>query len=841
MRKRLLALLAALILIISAVPVFATGSNAVTKKETTRAIAIVYDNSGSMFASNTPQAWCQATYAVEVFAAMMNKGDKLLIYPMNPVRTDGGKYSTNPIELTGGGDLSKIRNIESERDADTPVETIDYAYQGLQKASADEKWLIILTDGKTFYENGAEKNEQDTKTMLEGRIAECVKKVNVLYLGIGTGIKKPEVSSERYYADVASDGSQITYKLSEMCNKIFGRDELDKSHFSGKSVNFDVSMSKLIVFIQGEGIGGVTLKDSSGKEVGKKESSFTTRYNDKGNAELSNWKTDKTLQGELVTYSDCSGGGYTLSYKGNATSAEIYYEPDVDLVAKLCRNGEAGSSEIKGTDTLYPGNYTVSLEMVDFVTGQAVTGSDLLKGPSFRIECTVNGNKIKSDKPELDFSLRTGDTLEKCDLHVTYLKNYRIDKTGADFGWPDSWGEVPPLPHDVTVSCSGCEPEYNLSEFADKAYCTVAFSVDGEQLTAAQLGSVEPKFSIDGVKLDSEITDSGYLLKFGHLGEIAETECRDYTLTVDGIYTDQNGDTSPVSNPQNITFSIINDGFGLNMTVDAPQDYYQISKMDSSKPITVYLSKDDGKLTPEEFATVKLDIDADGLEYELEPDAENSAYIMRLKKSDGIEKGKHTIKFRATMTSNIGTELSSDGKTKIEIDVLPKWVKYAIASACIILVAAFIWFWMTRKVLPRKIVIDTGEPSVCRFKGRQVADMRFSDSSKNKNHRTVKCSIGQNTHGISDGFSLEIAAVSPRYVKSAKRKALVKAARFTTSNGKTMTVGTETLARERNSQRAMNDSEETDLNFTISSGETCELVTAYDKRAVRCEFTLKFK
>ena len=127
MRKRLLALLAALILIISAVPAFATGSNAATKKETTRAIAIVYDNSGSMFASNTPQAWCQATYAVEVFAAMMNKGDKLLIYPMNPVRTDGGKYSTNPIELTGGGDLSKIRNIESERDADTPVETIDYA------------------------------------------------------------------------------------------------------------------------------------------------------------------------------------------------------------------------------------------------------------------------------------------------------------------------------------------------------------------------------------------------------------------------------------------------------------------------------------------------------------------------------------------------------------------------------------------------------------------------------------------------------------------------------------------------------------------------------------------
>ena len=39
-----------------------------------------------------------------------------------------------------------------------------------------------------------------------------------------------------------------------MCNQIFGRDTLPKSRISGNTMEFDISMSKLIVFVQGENI-----------------------------------------------------------------------------------------------------------------------------------------------------------------------------------------------------------------------------------------------------------------------------------------------------------------------------------------------------------------------------------------------------------------------------------------------------------------------------------------------------------------------------------------------------------------------------------------------------------
>mgnify|MGYP000452632878 CR=1 FL=1 len=50
---------------------------------TKRAIYVVFDNSGSMYGDGN-KAWSQATYAMEVFAAMMNyeSGDVMKVFPM---------------------------------------------------------------------------------------------------------------------------------------------------------------------------------------------------------------------------------------------------------------------------------------------------------------------------------------------------------------------------------------------------------------------------------------------------------------------------------------------------------------------------------------------------------------------------------------------------------------------------------------------------------------------------------------------------------------------------------------------------------------------------------------
>lgn len=77
--------------------VFASGAGtqaAEVKAGTTRAIYVVFDNSGSMYGPGN-KAWSQAIYAMEVFAAMMNfdSGDQMKIFPMHDVTTDGSETS----------------------------------------------------------------------------------------------------------------------------------------------------------------------------------------------------------------------------------------------------------------------------------------------------------------------------------------------------------------------------------------------------------------------------------------------------------------------------------------------------------------------------------------------------------------------------------------------------------------------------------------------------------------------------------------------------------------------------------------------------------------------------
>ena len=80
----------------------------------TRAIYVVFDNSGSMYGPGN-KAWSQAIYAMEVFAAMMNfdSGDQMKIFPMHDVTTDGSETSktTSSITVKSISDIAQIHNM----------------------------------------------------------------------------------------------------------------------------------------------------------------------------------------------------------------------------------------------------------------------------------------------------------------------------------------------------------------------------------------------------------------------------------------------------------------------------------------------------------------------------------------------------------------------------------------------------------------------------------------------------------------------------------------------------------------------------------------------------------
>ena len=85
------------------------------KAEIKRNIAIVFENSGTMYYKGE-KAWCRATYAMEVFASMMNKGDSLSIHPMNPIEVNGNKYTMDsPFVISDPSQSSQIRNIYTNK------------------------------------------------------------------------------------------------------------------------------------------------------------------------------------------------------------------------------------------------------------------------------------------------------------------------------------------------------------------------------------------------------------------------------------------------------------------------------------------------------------------------------------------------------------------------------------------------------------------------------------------------------------------------------------------------------------------------------------------------------
>lgn len=90
--KWCLALLLVLILSLQLLPVVSADGGHAPK----RVIHLVYDDSGSMIRANGAQVdrWCQAKYAMEVFAAMLGENDTMHIYYMSAFEGGGPRQPT---------------------------------------------------------------------------------------------------------------------------------------------------------------------------------------------------------------------------------------------------------------------------------------------------------------------------------------------------------------------------------------------------------------------------------------------------------------------------------------------------------------------------------------------------------------------------------------------------------------------------------------------------------------------------------------------------------------------------------------------------------------------------
>lgn len=755
--KKFLSVFLVLVLLLTCMVTGSSKVHASNKADTARVIGIVFDNSGSMYTQGN-QAWCRATYAMEVFASMLNKGDTLLIFPMNPVKVDGVEYTRNtPYKITDAANSIKVREMYTPDPGGTPIESIDSSVAYMKEIQSDNKYLIILTDGTEFSQGG--KTLKNTKQELDKRIqASAGKALTVMYLGMDTtdasgktteyAVEPGTPETEYFKKRIAKNSTDVLSILTDMCNQIFGRDTLPANHLlNKKTIDVDMSMNKLIVFVQGQNIANLKISGQNGA-TGQLASTISTRYAENVNGEYMDAVSDKSLQGMIVTYTDCTAGKFDIQYSGTATSIEVYYEPNADLDFVFT---DTDGNKVD-PNALYEGEYMVSYGMKDGRTGELIS-SDLLGNPRYQGSYSINGKEypISSEgyHGEVKMILSMGDTFN-AQLTVTYLSGYTISKDATDFGWPKDGIKVAARPAgDLRLEISGGDGTYPLQTLEEGAPYILKLYYQGTQLTGDALKSAVPKWdpSNSNAELKCDFADDHYkiTLHYKDPAKPQNTPCGECKVPISVAYTAPGSDEARTQGV--LVYNIDEDSSFLQAELYAPEDYIVIKELDSTQPMVVTLKLNGKSLTAEEFARTQLQVDCGGIQYTVTPKPESSSYIIQLASTEGIGEGDYPVKVTATYTDKIGRTTQAEAGTPLTLSHTPLWVKWLIGILLLILLIILIWIILHIRVLPSKARIGAKDTKIV-VNGDPVKAPQIQGKLKKKSMEVV-AKMGSAKCGIS--------------------------------------------------------------------------------------------
>ena len=492
--KSVFAFVMMIILVLGSTISFRATSRTYDNGERPYEIAVAYDNSGSMYNNAN---WCYAKYAMEIFASMMDLTgrDTLTVFTMHDVKFDGVS-ATKQIDVKSVADIDKIHKMTSLTAlGNTPFSVVESAASYLQNGADSgkkERWLIILTDG-AFDGLNADQLKSKIKAIADGQ------NINVQYIPFGGTVLSDDNANDNFHASPNIAGNNaLRNELVAVCNKIFQRDALS-NRLSGQTLTIDLSMKRIIVFVQGKNASITALKDSSGNPVqvlmdsGKRSySEYSFGYNN-----LPVPEEVKGQIGQVVTFGACVSGTYTLEH-ANADILQIFYEPDVTMQIEFI-NADGVVEDFSDGQVL-AGEYTFRAKLIDRVTGADVSGHELMGG-DVQIGATItydNKNVVK---------VKNGDKIElqqwddvKFEVVATYLERYKITDEDCpdipDLSCIDIIKAAPKLT--VKANVKQNNDWYVLSNHKDWKPIRLDLKLDGQPLTDEQLENAVIDITFDG-------------------------------------------------------------------------------------------------------------------------------------------------------------------------------------------------------------------------------------------------------------------------------------------------------------------------------------------------------
>ena len=349
-----------------------------------RQINLVLDDSGSMFIeSGRPLTrWSHAKYSLGVFTALMGPNDSLNVYRLSDFT--GQDQSRAPVRSLSGSD-SPVSNVGRIDDMEmqgrgTPFAAVDGAFADLQASGADEKWLVILTDGKFQVPDGGALRVVEQAELRE-RVETFAEQgadqnIQIAYLALGENI--PTVVSQpdlRIYGEEARNTEDVLGRVERFANQIFGRDKLPDSVFTSSNppqAEVDIDMDQMIVFSQGPNIEIGPLQTSAGPvdpstSIDVKWS--PNPFNVTRNGEPVPSEPDRGLEGQVAYFGQTPKGSIGFSVENARTATPtVFYRPQVRLGYQLRDvdgNAVAGNSVEAGDYSVFYGFQDVDCNFVE--------------------------------------------------------------------------------------------------------------------------------------------------------------------------------------------------------------------------------------------------------------------------------------------------------------------------------------------------------------------------------------------------------------------------------------------------------------------------------------------
>lgn len=458
----------------------------------TRVINVVYDDSGSMIQMSGEKydTWCQAKYSMEVFASMLGEKDTMNIYVMS----DYMSGTSAPPKLTLSGNDGAEKNVSSvhnmiTRAQDTPFRSVEKAYSDLKNANADEKWLVVLTDGEfDEFINDSDGGKSAIDKFFAGKSND----IKVMFFAMGAKAAAiTENTAQNIYFEKAKNNNEILNKITGICTRIFNSHCLDVNS-SDKKFDFDVPMAQLIVFAQGEGVRINGLEDGKGKNI-KSSGNVSVKYSEKAatNPSYQDPKIATNLVGEVAIFNgDFDSGKYTVNVS-NAETIEVYYKPNVAIAVYLKNeNGE----EVTNIEDLESGDYTIEFGFIRTGSNEIVQESKLLGDVKYEAVVTNNGNKHDKTYSSGDkIHLEEGELL--IDATASFL-DYNTVSTMLDYTIYKNKG---------IVFSAEEEPQYLISEEGINNEPTIIkVTLDGNEFSREEWDRLEVPEVVLGKKLPEE-------------------------------------------------------------------------------------------------------------------------------------------------------------------------------------------------------------------------------------------------------------------------------------------------------------------------------------------------